>query len=323
MTSIETVKLWAKIEKLGKEAKQKMAAVAYVSYDTVLKFGKGDVLVCDASDKQVACGATSARVLADALARGAKLYSLTDLHAKLFVFDDHVVISSTNVSNSSLILHEAGVISNAATLCKQAATEINRLKASSERIDQAFVNRILKIEVDKKGVVKSRRKKPSLIEAFDEKDGRLDEYTFMMCEGKSSITDEKIARAAKAANVALPDEDRRWWVEDDDNSSTEAYSRITGSILALDIRSDADRITQVISFHNFRLTYICPLQVSGSTVHIFVKQPSLPFDLKMAFDTFAARFEAGLKQRSRLAKLLYKRDGWVCSVSDLEKILSR
>ena len=104
MTSIETTNLWDKIEQLGRAAKSKMAAVAYVSDETRIIFGKNDVLICDASDKQIACGATSARVLAAALARGAKLYSLPDLHAKLFVFDNHTMVGSNNVSASSVKL---------------------------------------------------------------------------------------------------------------------------------------------------------------------------------------------------------------------------
>lgn len=37
--------LWTRIRKLGKKAKKKSAAVAYVTDDRYLKFGKGDLLV--------------------------------------------------------------------------------------------------------------------------------------------------------------------------------------------------------------------------------------------------------------------------------------
>ncbi|MCA9124579.1 MAG: hypothetical protein H6822_19620 [Planctomycetaceae bacterium] len=41
--------LWTRIRGLAKKAKKKSAAVAYVTDDRYLKFGKGDVLVIDAS----------------------------------------------------------------------------------------------------------------------------------------------------------------------------------------------------------------------------------------------------------------------------------
>jgi hypothetical protein len=67
--------IWTKIKKLSWSTQSKFAAIAYVTSDAHLKFGGGDVLVCDASDDAISAGQTSAEILRKAHARGAKIYS--------------------------------------------------------------------------------------------------------------------------------------------------------------------------------------------------------------------------------------------------------
>jgi hypothetical protein len=63
----------------------KTAVVAYVSSDAIVPFGAGDTLVTDATDEAIGSGQTRARVLRDALARGAEIYSCPNLHAKVIL----------------------------------------------------------------------------------------------------------------------------------------------------------------------------------------------------------------------------------------------
>lgn len=67
MLRVEGPKLWASIEHLAINARRKIAAVAYVSDDSLIRFRRGDTLIVDAYDEQIASGATSASVLADAV----------------------------------------------------------------------------------------------------------------------------------------------------------------------------------------------------------------------------------------------------------------
>jgi hypothetical protein len=59
--------LWPKIELPAANAKRKLAAVAYVSDDFRIKFNRPDALIVDASDKRIARGEASTRILRDAV----------------------------------------------------------------------------------------------------------------------------------------------------------------------------------------------------------------------------------------------------------------
>ena len=64
-----------------------MAAVAFFSNSNLVGFRKGDVLIVDASDDCIKSNATTAKALAAVMRRGASVFSLPNLHAKVFVFD--------------------------------------------------------------------------------------------------------------------------------------------------------------------------------------------------------------------------------------------
>jgi len=86
MQRVLTTNLWTKIQRLAAKRKTKKAAIAYVTTDKYVDFGKGDSLIVDASEYAVGCGQTSARVLKVAYKRGAKIFSSDRLHAKFLIF---------------------------------------------------------------------------------------------------------------------------------------------------------------------------------------------------------------------------------------------
>ncbi len=136
--------LKARLKRLASAATVRRAAVAYVTSDEV-QFREGDSLVVDASNRAIACGETDARVLRKAFDRGANLYSLTDLHAKLLVFDDTAVIGSANLSGSELI--EAAVITTDHVIVSGVASLIAEMSRAAQVIDDRFLCRIEQIEV--------------------------------------------------------------------------------------------------------------------------------------------------------------------------------
>src|SRR5687767_9700953 len=93
-------------------------AVAYFSArgDTLLPLRKGSTLVVDASVETVSIGATCPTALRRLLNRGVEIYSVRNLHAKLFVFGKSVFIGSTNASTMSekYLLEAVAQIDNAA-----------------------------------------------------------------------------------------------------------------------------------------------------------------------------------------------------------------
>jgi hypothetical protein len=135
------------MRKLSKSAKKKHAAIAYVTDDTKIAFGKGDVLIADASDEAIKSGQTSAAVLKAAWKRKAQIVSLAGLHAKVYVFDKYAVIGSANLSKESERRTEAAILTDQPTIVSAARLLIDRLKNEGEAVDEEFIERIVKLPV--------------------------------------------------------------------------------------------------------------------------------------------------------------------------------
>ncbi len=148
MISVKSEDLWVELQKLSSESKNVKAAVAYVSDDTVIAFGDGDILVVDASDSSVAAGKTSAQILERAFNRGAKLYSCDTLHGKVIVFDSTSYIGSSNISsNSKNNLDEIGMFTDQPSVMSESTQIIHELAKESIEINEVFIRRILGVEV--------------------------------------------------------------------------------------------------------------------------------------------------------------------------------
>lgn len=153
--------LWPRIRQLAKRAKKKSAAIAYVTDDRYIKFGKGDVLVTDASDEAIKSGQTSTAVLKAALKRKADISSIAGLHAKMYVFDRIAVVGSANLSKESERRTEAALFTDQPTAVSSARVLIERLKAKGDTVNEAFISRISKLPVKRrKGGAVSRGKPP-------------------------------------------------------------------------------------------------------------------------------------------------------------------
>jgi hypothetical protein len=139
--------LWPELAKLARGSGVKMAAVAYASSDAALQFGDGDTLIVDASDPVIKAGQTSALLLQAAFSRGAKLFSLPGLHAKVFVFDNIAVVGSANISANSHKLYEAGIVSDHASVLSDAVEIIDALRSQATPIDELFLARALDLPV--------------------------------------------------------------------------------------------------------------------------------------------------------------------------------
>jgi hypothetical protein len=140
--------LWKTIKRLAKKSVFKRAAVAYVNSDEQVKFGKGDILVTDASNDAIAGGQTSAEVLTRAFERGARLYSFDGLHTKVMLLDGVAVIGSANLSLSSVssLVEAAWVTDNPAAI-GLVCSLIEQLAEQAIPINAMFLKRIKKIPV--------------------------------------------------------------------------------------------------------------------------------------------------------------------------------
>jgi len=164
MDQFLTRDIWSQVNKLTNGQKSKIAAVSYISKCNI-KLIKGDILICDASDRAIKHGVTSANALKEYFYKGVKIFSNDRLHCKLLLTDKYVIIGSANSSyNSANLLIEAGLISASNTLKSQTRTFCHALLYKQKCINKTDLNRILKIKVVRKPLIfsgfKFRPKQP-------------------------------------------------------------------------------------------------------------------------------------------------------------------
>lgn len=139
--------VWKQIVRLSGQGGTKSAAVAFVSSDSVIKFGAGDLLIVDASDPVVQTGLTSASVLKRAISRGARVVSFPNLHSKVLVFPKAVVVGSANISlNSRHRLIEAVITSAEQSAVRDATKWIQALAGRGVPIDDSLLKHLMAIE---------------------------------------------------------------------------------------------------------------------------------------------------------------------------------
>lgn len=140
--------LWKVIERLSKKGPNRIAAIAYVTTDTPVSFGRGDELVVDASDRAIRNGDTSASVLERAFKAGARLYSDSTLHTKVLLFSGVAVVGSQNMSRySQRVLRDAALITDYQPVISQVYAYIHRLIENGTPIDEPFIRHIKSIRI--------------------------------------------------------------------------------------------------------------------------------------------------------------------------------
>jgi hypothetical protein len=146
--TILTGNIWKQFSPQAKAAKRRLVAVAYVSTDRHLAFKRNDVLICDASDRAIGSGETSARLLQKLARKGVEVRSRPDLHAKVAVLGSCALIGSCNLSAASAEdLTELALLTDRKQVVAQATAFFHTLRELSEEIDGDFLRRILKIRV--------------------------------------------------------------------------------------------------------------------------------------------------------------------------------
>ena len=104
MTSLITSGVWARITKAAKAAPTKAhVAVAYFGKGAskLLPLRAGSTLVVDMSESAVKSGQTNPGELLKLINRGVAVYSVPNLHAKVFVIGPRAFIGSANASTNS------------------------------------------------------------------------------------------------------------------------------------------------------------------------------------------------------------------------------
>jgi hypothetical protein len=109
-------------------------AVAYFGTGAAkrLPLKKGSILVVDASEKAVKSGQTNPTELIKLRGRGVRIFSMPNLHAKVFVLGGVAFVGSTNVSENSEDLYSEASIRSRQTSVVSSARQFVRTLAVNE-----------------------------------------------------------------------------------------------------------------------------------------------------------------------------------------------
>lgn len=148
MTEFLATGAWDRLQAEASKSSRRVCAVAYLHDANAIRLRESDIVVVDASNDSIAQGKTSALAVESLHLAGVQIWSLGHLHAKIYVFDNCVVVGSTNMSrNSQETLHEACMITSDAAVMREARRHVEQLVSIGAKIDGDFVERIKQIEV--------------------------------------------------------------------------------------------------------------------------------------------------------------------------------
>ena len=120
--------LWKEINLRVKSAKSVHAAVAYFTQAKLLPLKKGDRLVVNLSPQTLKAGSTDPSELEKLVRRGVRVFSRNNLHSKIIITDDGVIVGSANISKSSeSTLDEAAIFTNDRSVIRRAKTFMDQL----------------------------------------------------------------------------------------------------------------------------------------------------------------------------------------------------
>lgn len=144
-----TESIWQFIaDKAEHEEGQVRVVVAYATENRA-GLQKGDLLVCDASEKAIRSGATSASLLRKLFDEEVEVYSCPSLHAKIVCFSDAFVLGSMNMTrNTEHLVEMAAYIDSKkehAEICKQIDKIVNA--PETKKVTKELLETLLSIEV--------------------------------------------------------------------------------------------------------------------------------------------------------------------------------
>lgn len=134
-TSFLGTKIWPTLTAEAKRFNGKsFVAVAYFGSGAAkrLPLKKGSILVVDASDKAVKSGQTNPAELIKLRKLGVRIFSMSNLHAKVFVFGGVAFVGSTNVSENSEDVYSEASIRSSQTSVVSGARQFVRTLAINE-----------------------------------------------------------------------------------------------------------------------------------------------------------------------------------------------
>ncbi len=143
--------IWPTIARLSRKAKKAKVVTAYLGWiineQNRFRLKEGDTLIVALSPSNAKDGLINPAVLREFLALGVKVYALASLHAKVYLFDDSVVVGSNNASRASMTtnLVEAAIFTNEPNVVAEAETFIDDLCKKARLVDEDYIKECLAV----------------------------------------------------------------------------------------------------------------------------------------------------------------------------------
>ena len=148
MLKVLTVDIWNQVAEKANGHRMEVA-VAFVTDLGRLKMKKGDVLICDASDRNVSAGVVDRDLLAKLHRKGVRIVHYENLHAKCARFGmgmNYTLIGSSNLSqNSSETLEEVAVMTNDLGAGAKVDARIEEWIDKGDEVDKGFLKHIMRL----------------------------------------------------------------------------------------------------------------------------------------------------------------------------------
>lgn len=146
MFKVLTVDIWNQVSEKA-NGHRMVVAVAFVTDIGKLKMKKGDVLICDASDKNVSAGVVDRDLLAKLHRKGVIIIHHVNLHAKCARFGRgkrYTLVGSSNLSqNSSETLEEVAVITDDHGVGAKLDVRLGEWIDGGVEVDEGFLEHIM------------------------------------------------------------------------------------------------------------------------------------------------------------------------------------
>src|SRR5690606_8313831 len=123
--------LWDNIRLLSENSKNQMVVVSpYVgrNIDNIIKFKENDILITSLTKSNVEQGNVDPRSVEKLIDNKVKVFSIENLHSKIYYFEESVIVGSSNLSeNSKDYLFESGIWTDDKRVIKQIENELEEL----------------------------------------------------------------------------------------------------------------------------------------------------------------------------------------------------
>ncbi len=168
--------------------------------------------------------------------------------------------------------------------------------------------------------------KPTFMEALQAGSPLLDDFVFMMTEGKASLTDRRIKASSKKKRGQLPPSDNWAWFEyDADGYPSKLFQRLFVEqgfkILSLTVESDEESLQRAVTLSPYCLVYVNQVRIGDKIVINCIKDKRTPFKLGVKIaKTFCTSLTNALQSDPKLGHKFFKSQGWVLKAKDIARL---